>query len=227
MEMLENFKLSKDGGIFVPSDRVALPKALAGRKPKGWGIWANWGVDVLDSRGVLQDRKVGPCRSFLRNWGRLVRNHLLVDDTTNEDITDDTGVARQPRIIQGALASVGSGFRKVVRAAGIIKFGSGTTAVTSTDFNVETQIATFGDMTVTTTVITEDAVESEWKHEGSAANTSGGPVTINNMGLFAKLSRATTTGEFNAMGIYDIVSPGVVVADTLTALGRYTITVAV
>jgi hypothetical protein len=113
-----------------------------------------------------------------------------------------------------------------VNSAGFIRFGSGSAAVLSTDFNVQTPIATLADATVTTTVLVEDNVQSQWKYQGSSPNT-GGSVTVNEVAIFGNLNSGTADTFFAAAQLRDLISPGVVVGVGLTALGRYTITVAV
>jgi hypothetical protein len=208
---------------FISYGDIVIPKHLEPKnKPKGYGIWARYDVEVYDGNKLI-DVVGGPSRSFVRNVGRLIRNILLVTSTTNEDIIDSGGTARKPRIITGAITS---GAESVIAAIGNIKFGNGTTAVNSAQFELTgTQL---GSGTVTTTQITENAAGSSWKHEASVVNVTGSPFTVNEMGLYTRLRRATLASQNDqCMLLRDLVSPGVVVADTLTILGRYTITVSV
>ena len=214
--------------VFVPKSELDLPKELLARiKSRGLGVWAKAELEIMDAAGKVIDRRAAPSRSFLRNFGRFVRGFLSVVTTVNEDLSDDAGVAKKPRLVTGALSSNGGTFNRVVHTPGFIRFGSGTAAVLSTDFNVQTPIATLADATVTTTIIVEDATQSQWKYEGSSPNT-GGSVTVNEIAIFANLNRDTPSNQFFATAMLrDLISPGVVVGAGLTALGRYTITVAV
>ena len=226
MNLIETKEFSS---IYVAKAELDLPKELLARiKSKGLGIWARAEFEVRDGDRLMDRMRIAPSRSFLRNFGRMVRGFLSVVTTVNEDITDTSGVAQKPRLVQGTIASSGGGFNRVTTATpGFIRFGSGTAAVLSTDFDVQTPIATLADATVTTTVVVEDATQSQWQWQGSSPNT-GGAVTVNEITMNCNFSKANVTNSgFAAAILRDLISPGVLVGAGLTALGRYTITVAV
>lgn len=225
MKIIEGKEIAS---VYVAKADLDLPKELLARiRGRGLGVWAKAELEVVDSAGKILDRRAGPSRSFLRNFGRFIRGYLSVVTTVNEDITDQTGVAQKPRLITGALSANGGGLSRVINpSAGFIRFGSGTAAVLSTDFNVQTPIATLADAVVTTTILVEDNVQSQWQYQGSSPNT-GGSVTVNEVAIFGNLNSATANTFFAAAQLRDLISPGVVVGVGLTALGRYTITVAV
>ncbi len=224
MKLIEGKEVAS---VYLAKAEMDLPKELLARiRSKGLGIWARAEFELRDGDRLVDQMRIAPSRSFLRNFGRFVRGMLSVVTTVNEDLADDAGVAQKPRIVTGALSSNGAPFSRVTSAAGFIRFGSGTAAVLSTDFNVQTPIATLADATVTTTVLVEDGTQSQWKWEGSSPNT-GGSVTVNEIAMFCMLSKANANTSFSTAILRDLISPGVVVGAGLTALGRYTITVAV
>lgn len=224
MQLIEGKEFSS---IYVAKAELDLPKELLARiKSKGLGIWARAEFELRDGDRIVDQMRIAPSRSFLRNFGRFVRGMFSVVTTVNEDLTDDSGVAQKPRIVTGTLSSNSAPFSRVTSSAGVIRFGSGVAAVLSTDFNVQTPIATLADATVTTTIVVEDATQSQWQWQGSSPNT-GGAVTVNEIAMLCNLSKATANSAFLTAILRDLISPGVLVGAGLTALGRYTITVAV
>ncbi|MEM3000659.1 MAG: hypothetical protein QXP41_00505 [Candidatus Nitrosocaldus sp.] len=174
---------------------------------------------------MIVDEREGKSRSFVRNFSRFVRNLLLVSATVNEDLADISGVARKAKIITGGITDANN--PRVVGAVLQIRFGIGTAAVQSTDFELNTVNASLMPSNTNTTILTEDSVKSGWKIEGQSTNTSGSSLTVNEMALYAVIVDANASANRTIMMIRDLVTPGVVVANGLTILGRYTITVAV
>lgn len=212
--------MKANAGILIP-EHVRLTGS-----PAGLGIWARYEVELYGADGRLRDRRAGPSRSFLRNFGRFVRNFLLVAGTSNEELSNTSGQVVRLRIITGALAVETSGRRRVVVGTGKMRFGNGTAAIQSTDVNISGSL--LGDGAVTATVLQEDSVKSEWKLEGQVTNNTGTSFNVNEVALLAILSEALTAGQSHDVAMLrDLVSPAVPVANGLTVLGRYTFTIAV
>lgn len=216
--------LEKAEFIYVKTEKIYIPKFLRDRKiPKGLGMWGQVSVDVLDGKRLVE-RRVAPCRSFLRNTGLFMRNFLSVVTTANENLIDSTGVARNPRIISGALVFDTS---TVVFTTGQMKFGSGTPTILSTDFDIQTPIASLPTATITTAIITENAAMNQWKHEGTSINSAVSPVTVNEIGLYAQIRDAIVPATGRQIMMLHDLTGAVIVGAGLTILGRYTITVSV
>jgi len=184
------------------------------------GIWAKCGYDLLDKDGNPIRSWEGPSRSFMRNFGKFVRQLLYVPDDTNEEYVNDAGVAKAFNIIDSSISSTGG----VVVGTAEIAMGSSDTAVASDQYNL--QGSTFISPAVTTSLLVENDAEIRWKHESLWLNT-GGSVTIKEIGLFAHLRQGNVASQnYRTMMMRDVVSD-VVVANGETVVGRYTFTAAV
>lgn len=234
-------------GIIVPVS--AFPAAWQGRKARPFGMWGRLELEVWDGKklkdlitiplkgaamagpkkcvdalAALAAKQGCPAHSFLQNYARLVRGFINGDSPVNESLTDSGGVARQARIVSGTLTGDNV---PPVGAAGDIGFGNSNAALDSTQHELQGVI--LGKAAVVTTVIVEDATQSQWKHEGQVTNTTGGTFNVQEIGLYANMRDAIVGGApvRQIMTMRDIVNPLVAVGDTLTVLGRYTFTVAI
>jgi hypothetical protein len=224
--MFEHIKddVGRGAELWLPKDQLGADRILLPKKSKGLGVWCKFGISTLDEKGRILSHREGPSRSFVRNAGLIIRNILLVVSPVNEDLVDDTGVARKGRFISGLITS---GAEPTVGAAGIMKFGSGVTPVASTDFNITTPIPALANATVTTAIITESASQDQWTHTGQSTNSSGITVTVQEVGLFAQLNDAFAAATLRTIMMLHDLSGAVPVANGITVQGVYTITVAV
>jgi len=112
-----------------------------------------------------------------------------------------------------------------------IVLGTGTTAVTPTDFQLATQIAdgtaasTLEYFPSSGTALTISNPTGSFKLERLFRNSSGGTITVNEIGLYTIGS--TNSIPFSFCAIRDIVSPGFAIANGEYARAIYTITVTV
>lgn len=217
--------IAKDG-LFVPD---YLSHGLHG------GVWAKFELDVLGPDGKLLSHQEGPCRSFLRNFGRFWRQMLYVPDLTPEEFDDDTGVGRQFAIFDNDFAVGGNGEGPISEVAEF-KVGDQSTAVSSTQDNVglvgseSTTIMNFGTngggVDVLTTVIVENGTQAQWSHEATITNT-GASFTVREIGLFARLNRGNALGQNDrCMMLRDVVAD-TVIPNGSSAVPKYTFTVAI
>jgi len=234
-------------GIIIPVTAFTASDAWKGRKPRAFGMWGRLELDILDGRRLVDkivraidlrpavagiQEKVAkllhtqgqPAHSYLQNYARLVRGFINGDSTVNESLTDSGGAARQARIVSGGLTADNV---PPVGAAGDIGFGNSNAALDSTQFELQGII--LGKAPVTTTVIVENAVQSQWKHEGQVTNVSGVTFNVQEVALYANMRDAIVGGApiRQIATMRDIVNPLVAVADGLTVQGRYTFTAAV
>ncbi len=235
-------------GIVVEVTAFMGSDAWKGRKPRAFGMWGRLELEWYDGKRLVDklekpidlrpalsgpmQRMIGerlmrygsPAHSFLQNYAKIIRGFIQGVSTVNESLTDSGGAARMARIVSGGLTAYNV---PPVGAAGAIGFGSSAAALDSTQFERHGSI--LGNAPVTTTVIVENAVQDQWKHEGQVVNTTGGPFSVQEVGLYANLRDAVVGGApiRQIMTMRDLVAPAVVVADGLTVQGRYTFTAAV
>jgi len=235
-------------GIIVEVTAFMGSDAWKGRKPRAFGLWGRLELEWYDGKRLVDklekpidlrpalsgpmQKMIGerlmrygsPAHSFLQNYAKIIRGFIQGLSSTNESLTDSGGAAREARIVSGALTGDNV---PPVGQAGDIGFGSSNAALDSTQFELQGII--LGKAPVTTTVIVENAVQDQWKHEGQVVNTTGGPFSVQEVGLYANLRDAVVGGApiRQIMTMRDIVNPAVVVADGLTVQGRYTFTAAV
>lgn len=221
---MSNANFSAKGGVSVPggpSVDLIRPESLFG------GMWASLELDLLDPDGKLVERRAQPCRSFLRNYGRIARQMLRVLNTSiNEEVTDIGGTIRRIAVMDSQ-TGVNNNEGPFSSTLGKLRFGDSSTAVTSTQNNlVGTQFLT--GVNVTSSVLIEDLVQYKYQYEGSILNNTGISQTIREIILTAFLRRGDLAGQNDEVAIMrDVVSPDVIVANGLTLVGRYKFTTAV
>jgi hypothetical protein len=222
---MKNADFKADGSILVPQGLGAdliRPESLFG------GMWASVELDLLDSRGKLVERREQPCRSFLRNYGRIIRQMLRILDTTiNDTVTDTGGTIRRLAVMDAETSAVNANEGPFSTTVGRLHFADSSAAVDSTQNNIQgTEFLT--GVNVTPSTLIEDLVQHKYQYEGSILNNTGVPKTIREIVLTTFIRRGDAAGQNHEVAIMrDIVSPDVVVADGLTLVGRYKFTSAV
>lgn len=201
--------------------------------PKGMGIFAKWGIKLTDPSGKivpvmhprtkkLVEKIEAPSHSFTRQFGFFMRGileHLDSALNLNESLTTDGGVSFSMRG-KGQLTT-----SPVVSGLGKMKFGDSAALVDTTHTNIQgIQLGT--EATVTVTLTTEDSVSTVFTVEGQVTNSTGGSFTVREMALYSELDDESGTPNFTTMMLRDLTGD-VIVADTLTITGTYTITLAV
>lgn len=113
-----------------------------------------------------------------------------------------------------------------------IVVGTGTTAVAPTDYQLTTQIVdgittgTLEHFPCAGTNLTTSSTAGSFNVERLFRNTSGGTITINEIGIYALHANDSSTNQINHFCIIrDLVSPGFAVANGEYMRTIYTITV--
>lgn len=217
-----NFKVK--GDVLVPAGLgvdLIRPESLFG------GMWASLELDLLDRDGKLVERRAQPCRSFLRNYGRIARQMLRVLDTTiNENVTDRGGTIRRMAVMD-AETGINANEGPFSTTVGKLHFGDSSAAVLSTQVDLQgTEFLT--GVNVTPSTLIEDLVQHKYQYEGSILNNTGLSKTIREIILTTFIRRGDAAGQDHEVTIMrDVVSPDVIVANGLTLVGRYKFTSAV
>lgn len=207
------------------ASRLILPKDFDKplRSPEGLGVWAKWGVELRDGDRLL-DKREGPSHSFTKQFGKFIRGMFNHVDDVNETLTERGGASYLCRIKNSA-GITPSANSPIMSAASRIRFGASSAALDSNQFDLQGAIlsSTFGAGTVT--LIVEDGVNTQFKVEATVVNTTGSPFTVEEMGLYAQV-RSEGNVQEDTMFLRDLTG-SIVVANTLTILGRWTFTIAV
>lgn len=190
--------------------------------PEGMGVWAKWEVEVRDGSRLLEKME-GPSHSFTKNFGKFIRNLFDVRDNVNETLVDNSGASYFPRVKSNP--SCTGGDVRTIAAAAKIRFGNSTAALDSNQFDLQGTILSLTFGATTNSLIAEDSVKTEFKSEGQVTNTTGGPFTVQEMGLYSQVNNEPAVSKDTLM-LRDLTG-AVVVADGLTILGRWTFTLAV
>lgn len=208
----------------IGSDRKLILPVNSGKLvgPEGLGVWAKWEIEVRDGERILEKRE-GPSHSFVKNFGKLIRNFFDVRDNINEVLTERGGASFFPRVKSNP--SCTGGDVRLISAAARIRFADSSAALNSNQTNLQGTILSLTYGAVTTSLIVEDATKTEFKSEGQVTNITGGPVTVQEMGLFSQINSEAGVSQ-DTLTLRDLTGP-VVVADGLTILGRWTFTLAV
>ena len=184
-------------------------------------------------------------RSFLQAFLKL--HFRLLDQTTSITITDISGTSRS--VATGSATHVFSlratgcgraganlinnliaGYTKLTSDDMGIVAGTGTTAVTPTDFALATQVAdgitsgTLEHFPSSGGALTISAPTGSFTLERLFRNSSGGGITVNEVGVYASLN-STTNLTYSTGIIRDLVSPGFSVANGEYMRIIYTISV--
>lgn len=222
---------------------LANPPRRAGKHrlpatPVGMGVFAKFAIKILDKAGKVVPfrhpvtgkmvRKLeGPSHSFTRNFGFFIRGCFQNLDTAvnlNETLTEDTGASFQDRTksltaMPGAIPII-SGLAK-------IKFGSSNAALLTTQFDLQgVLLGPTTEAPVAIVLIVEDSVQTIFTVTGQITNGSGGPFTVEEMGLFPELGDQTGGSNRTTMMLRDLTG-SVLVANGQTIIGEYTFTIAV
>lgn len=205
---------------FVTKDGILVPSYV--EHNLHGGVWAKYTLDVVSPDGELIDHKEGPCRSFLRNFGRFWRQMLSVPDTSPEQFDDDTGVGRLFGIFDTDTLGGNEG---PIAAVAQFKVGNSATAVDSTQDNIVGTMLESPTDVVTVTVL-EDGTQAQWTHTATITNT-GASFTVREIGLFARLTRGDVLGENDRCMMLRDVVPDTVIPNGSSAVPRYTFTVAI
>lgn len=208
---------------FKPSGKLILPKnagKLAG--PEGLGVWAKWEVEVRDGARLLEKRE-GPSHSFVKNFGKFIRGMFEHVSDVNEVLTELGGAGFSVR--EKSNSFLAGNDDPPISSAAKIRFGTSAAALNSNQFHLQGTILSLTFGTVTTSLIVEDNVQTQFKSEGQVTNSTGGPVTVNEMGLYMQM-RSEANVSRDTLALRDLTGP-IIVADGLTILGRWTFTLAV
>lgn len=186
------------------------------------GVLARFEFDVTAPDGEVLSHIKGPSFSFLRNFGRFMRQIFIVTSNTNDQVTDTGGVARTISVMD-----TGSGnFSPIVPGATAqFRFGSSSTAVASDQYDVQTFITNAETPNTTTTVLIEDGTQLQFQVDGAIQNTSGGAWSVAEMVLCAHIYDASNIDRQVAM-LRDVFAP-TNVPDLSTANGHYVISIPV
>lgn len=210
---------------FIAKGDILVPKDVAIQDLSG-GVWSKYTLDVIDHNGKLIDRKEGPSRSFMRNFGRFFYQIFNVNSDINIQFDDDGGVGRYFAIIDaagGVNANEGP-----IAAAAVMKVGTSSAAVNSSHDDIQGPIVGMGvSGAVSDVTVVEDGTSSSWYHEVTITNTTGISQTIREMALYARLRRGDLIGQTDrCMMLRDVVAD-TVVPNGSSVIPRYTFTVAV
>jgi hypothetical protein len=223
-------------GLATPPRRVGKIRIPA--IPAGMGVFAKFGVQVLDKAGKavafrhpktgkMVKKLEGPSHSFTRAMGFFVRGFMQNLDSAinlNETLTADTGATFLVRLKSSGTMT---GAISIVTGAAKIKFGNSAAALASTQTNLQgLLLGLVTEAAVTTTLVVEDTTNTIFTVVGQITNTTGGSFTVEEMGLFPELNSTAGVGSNTTMFLRDLTGP-VVVADTQTIVGTYTFTIAV
>ena len=214
---------NKDGDFVYPArivNGIAIPEI-----PAGGGIYAQWGIQVLDPDGTVVVEKRGPSHSFTRQYGFWNRGFLNNVDSAlnvNETLTDDTGASFLCR-----LKSVNTSTSAIVSGLAKMKFGNSSTAVSTTQTNLQgTLLGPTTEATVTVSLTVEDSTNTIFTCQGQITNGTGGAFSVEEMGLFAELNSQPNVANNTTMMLRDLTGT-TAVNNTQTIIGTYTFTIAV
>lgn len=217
------------------------PRRIGGKRipaiPAGMGMFAKFGIQVLDKAGKavafrnprtgkMVKKIEGPSHSFTRAMGFFVRGIFQNLDSAanlNETLTVDSGGTYLVRTKSGTWTTNLS----VVTGAAKIKFGDSSAALASTQVNLQgLLLGLTTEAACSITLIVEDTTNTIFTVVGQVTNTTGGPFTVQEMGLFPELN-STTGGSNNTTMFLRDLTGSVPVLDTQTIVGTYTFTIAV
>ena len=225
-------------GLALPSRKIGKTRIPA--TPAGMGIFGKFAVELKDGsgRGVpfrnpVTGRSVRklerPVHSFVRNFDFFIKGFLEhLDSALNQNVTltDSSGAPYQPRI-KGNGSAGWPVSMSLVSGLSRIKFGNSNAALDNTQTNLIGTllgITTFGSVIVT--LIGEDSVQTVFTVTGQVTNTSGGPFTVEEMGIFGLYADVAGNPNNETLILRDLTGT-VPVANGQTIIGTYTFTIAV
>lgn len=213
--------MSKSNGS--SSDLILPRKAGEISPPEGLGLWAKWEIELKDGERIIE-RRAGPSHSFTKNFGKLIRGMFDYSSEINEVLTERGGVTYSVKVRSNATATSTGPLNT---AASRIRFGNSSTALNSNQVDLQGTIlsATFGAVTTTLTGSGESSTGTIFQSEGQVTNATGGSFTVEEMGLYSLLANESQVAQ-DTMLLRDLTG-SVVVANTLTILGRWTFTLLV
>ena len=184
------------------------------------GVLARFEFDVTDQDGKVIAKQAGPSFSFLRNFGRVMRQIFIATSNTNDQVTDTGGVARFMAVMDTA-----TGSEAPIASAGQFRFGSSSAAVASDQFDVQTFLTGAQTTTVSVSGLTETGSHIQFQIDGSIQNTSGGNWAVREMVLCANIHDGSTLGVTRQVAMLRDVFTLTNVPDLSTANGHYIINV--
>lgn len=222
-------------GLMTPARRVKGRKIPAA--PAGMGVFAKFAIQVLDKAGkpvLFRNPLTGkmvrkmerPVHSFTRQFGFWIRGMFQNDLATlniNETLTDDTGATFLARVKSSAL----TGNIALLTGLAKIKFGNSNAALSNAQINLQgTLLGPTTEAAVTVALVVEDSVNTIFTVTGQITNGTGGPFSVEEMGLFPELNDSTAGANRTTMMLRDLTGT-VAVANGQTIIGQYTFTIAV
>jgi hypothetical protein len=186
------------------------------------GVLARFEFDVTDEHGNVISKQAGPSYSFLRNFGRFMRQIFLCVSNTNDQVTDTTGQARFISVMDS-----GTGNEAPIAAPGQFRFGSSSAAVASDQFDVQTFLAGAQTTTVSISNVIETGSQLQFQVDGSIQNTSGGNWAVTEMVLCANVHDGSTIGVSRQVAMLRDIFSVVNVPNLSTANGHYIINIPV
>lgn len=184
------------------------------------GVLARFEFDVTDPDGNIIAKQSGPSYSFLRNFGRFMRQVFLCVSNTNDQVVDTSGVARFMSVMDNT-----TGNEAPISTTGQFRFGSSSAAVASDQFDVQTFLSGAQTTTVSASNITETGSVMSFQIDGSIQNTSGGNWAVTEMVLCANIKDGGTFGVTRQVAMLRDTFTLVNVPDLSTANGHYIISV--
>lgn len=185
------------------------------------GVLARFEFDVTDQDGNIIHKESGPSHSFLRNFGRVMRQIFLVVSNTNDQVTDTGGVARFMSVMDNGI------FEPFIATTGQFRFGSSSAAVLSDQFDVQTFLSGAQTTTVSISNIIETGSQLQFQVDGSIQNTSGGNWAVTEMVLCANIHDGVTPSTVRQVAMLRDTFSLTNVPNLSTANGHYIINIPV
>jgi len=191
-------------------------------------------LEVRDRRGRLISRQRRRARSLLKNFAGALRG-LMYEGVQGQSVTlRDTGGTNRlyPNLNLGAGTSEILGINA---GAGIdaygLQVGTGSTAVTRDDYSLAAKInhgAGAGQLTYNASTV--EAVDgtppaSQFRVIRTYTNSSGGSITVREIGLVAHENRTGAPADAYYLIIRDVLGTPIEVPDTCCLTARYIISV--
>ena len=177
---------------------------------------------VTDKDGKVTGKQVLKSKSFVRQFLELLWIQAFqIPEIAPYSLKDTGNVARD--ICNSGLTFASDGGSGVVTHGIIV--GTGTTAPTINDYVIQTAIAhgtEAGQLqysTVTFGAPASDSTTSQFTITRNFANSSGGAITVNEIGLYVKGYKYDVTYYF--MAIRDVISGGISVPNGQTLTVNY------
>lgn len=218
--------------ILKPSHKLAMPDSSAikmianathrveSNPNELCGVLAKYEFDVTDENGNIISKQAGPSHSFLRNFGRFMRQIFLCVSNTNDQVTDTSGIARFIAVMDNGNTE------SVISSAGQFRFGSSSAAVASDQFDCQAFLAGAQTASVAISNVIETGSQLQFQVDGSIQNTSGGNWAVTEMVLCANIHTDVISTPRQVAMLRDIFSV-VNVPNLSTANGHYIINIPV